>query len=296
MTADRVYDTFYADVSGRADALIKKQFAHLSRSEIKTILAAGKVSTRDSSGRKCTVNKGTLIPGGAEITLETDQHFSAHTPGKNNSPRFTVIFEDAHILAVNKPAGMHTVCNKISDTGTLVNEVYAYTGCCPENDNVRNCGSVNRLDFETSGIVLFAKTAESFQKLKDIYHSDNVIKKYAAVTGTHYPPGTTLTAMFERSKEIISADIIAETIKPAAFSENELKETFHLHSVTLSHGFRHQIRKTFADNADPVLGDVRFGGQNAPRLYLHAWQLTLPHPISGHMMELEAPLPWEMLN
>lgn len=229
-----------------------------------------------------------------------------------------ILFEDEFLIAVDKPAGIHTAPLKLKESGTLlalVIEKYPEVAGLPGWKAVEP-GLLHRLDQGTSGIVIVARTEPSFRALRRQFDSDKVGKIYsaacspAAETGgpgrrqqiesrfAAYGPGSKMVRVvlpagkkYRFSREA-SPDTYATETEIAARNGNVVLVRAHL-----TRGFRHQVRAHLAFLGFPIIGDPLYGVPVSPgfpeRMYLHASQISFLHPGSGRPLIIESPLPPE---
>lgn len=212
-----------------------------------------------------------------------------------------ILYEDNEIIAIDKPAGMvvHPAPGHFS--GTFVNALLHHCPYLPEGPDPKRPGIVHRLDRETSGVLLAAKTAKAHRALVESFASRKIKKTYLAVCvgtpkeGEHsFPIGRHPTkrkemAIVEGGKEAISS---VEVCKK--------DELLSLVKITPKTGRTHQIRVHLRHLKAPVLGDSLYGSTSMnerfeiARQFLHAYQLELSHPLSGEKLIFTAPLPKDM--
>jgi 23S rRNA pseudouridine1911/1915/1917 synthase len=244
-----------------------------------------------------------LVSAGETVTID----IAAAEPDCDNLPErgsISILYEDAGLLAVNKPSGMITHPSRAKNTGTLANFVAGYlletTGCgC--------CHAVNRLDRDTSGVVLFAKNSHMKARASDALAATDAEKEYLAlVHGTMDPPGGTIDKPIRRLREgdmlrVVSPDgqravTHYETVKTARIQG----QTVSLLHLRLETGRTHQIRVHMHDTGHPVLGDILYNTSESRAASeclgiasqaLHARRLSFTEPVSGARLELTAPLP-----
>lgn len=214
-----------------------------------------------------------------------------------------ILYEDACLLAVNKPAGMvvHPAVGNWS--GTFVNALLHHCQQLEVQDNVRP-GIVHRLDKETSGVLLAAKTTSAQQRLIALFASRSVYKEYLAVCVGN--PGTCeIDAPIGRHpvhRKLMT--VLQEGGRPALSRCQTLAfdGQLSLVSIVLVTGRTHQIRVHMKHRGTPVLGDPLYGSSAANQKYgkerqmLHAWRVRFAHPMTVETIELEAPLPPDMAD
>lgn len=210
-----------------------------------------------------------------------------------------IIYEDDHLLAVDKPAGLTTHPAPGHETGTLANALIDYIPGLAEVGDPARPGIVHRLDKETSGLLLVGKTQPAHRDLSAQFKKRTATKSYISlVQGSVYPPEGVIQAPigrhFTRRKEmaVVQGGRDAETRYKTVSSH----DGYTLLGVTPHTGRTHQIRVHLAAIGHPVVGDTTYG-KRSPRLrrhFLHAASLKFRHPSSGEEMELTAPLPEDL--
>lgn len=229
------------------------------------------------------------------IVLDFEEEYDNIVPLKSN---LNIIYEDNYLLVVNKPSNMpvHPSCNHFEDS--LSNIVKYYFDCIGLKRKIR---IVNRLDKDTSGIVIFAKNEYIQESLIQQMKNNTFKKEYLAI----------LNGILEKNSDIISA--------PIARKENSIIErcvNFETGDIAITHydliktinnkyslvhfvletGRTHQIRVHSAYIGHPILGDTLYGSSSnlINRQALHAQKVSFIHPITEKIMILEAPLPEDM--
>ena len=203
-----------------------------------------------------------------------------------------LLYEDEWLMAVNKPAGMVVHPTYRNWTGTLLNGLLARA---PEPR------IVTRLDKDTSGVVLVALTADVHKRIQDDAAAGRVTKEYLAIVcGTPAPPRGEIEAPLARSAADRRRVVVDEAGQHSRTRYEVLSAAGGLTLVRceLATGRTHQIRVHLASRGWPIAGDAVYGAPHdeVPRQALHAWRVTLPHPITRGILTLEAPLPPDMLG
>lgn len=273
----------------RLDKLLALRFPNYSRTYFQNLIDTGSVLVNGE-----IVKKRTLLEEGDEIEV-----FFQATPEASLTPEaipLEILYEDAHILAVNKPPGMVVHPAPGHWSGTFVNALLAHCQeLAPGADPLRP-GIVHRLDKETSGVLLAAKTLAAHQKLIEMFTERKMDKLYLAIC--HGRPPNMVVDMpigrhpVHRKEMAILPDgrqAITE-IQTAAFNERV--------SLVLAKpktGRTHQIRVHLKHLNAPVLGDPIYGTrEHHDRQLLHAYRLNFAHPITGDPMRIIAPIPADM--
>jgi 23S rRNA pseudouridine1911/1915/1917 synthase len=211
----------------------------------------------------------------------------------------TLAYEDPHLLVVDKPAGISVHPGAGRPSGTLANALVAYGargGELPERP-----GIVHRLDRDTSGLMVVARSEEAFLGLRRLVRRHEIEREYLAlVHGRPRSRKGTIEAPIGRDRRHPTRRSL-ETDKPhAAVTHFELRELFARHAllgVRLETGRTHQIRVHLAAINLPVAGDAVYGVAHdleLERQFLHACRLAFRHPVTGEEIELASPLPADL--
>ena len=204
-----------------------------------------------------------------------------------------ILYEDEHVCVCNKPSGMPTHPSFRHREDTLANALaFRY------RDVPYIFRAINRLDKETSGIVLTARTAFSAASLSAAMTRGDIKKKYLAiVSGTPPESGEIHTPIRRRDGSIILREVCEENDTGAEeahtlFSRIYTNGDFSILDITTLTGRTHQIRVHMASIGHPLLGDGLYGnGEGHPRTALHAYELTFPHPATQEPLTVKADVP-----
>jgi len=318
-----------AEAAGqRLDQFLAAQLEGVSRSRVQLLMTQGDVlvnGEREKASFK--------LRGGERIVLTGEPHPAPLKATPEDIP-LDVVFEDADLAVVNKPAGMmvHAGAGQNEDArnlGTLVNALlYRFKALSSTGGELRP-GIVHRLDKDTSGLIVVAKNDRAHAALGEMFASRHIKKTYIAL----------LQGALEREKGTINAGVSRDpmrrtrmTAKPndnarSAVSHYEVVRRlatrfgkFTLVRVRIETGRTHQIRVHMASIGHPVVGDTLYGGagqltdqvaaqaaqskaarrKSDPevlrlgRNFLHSAKLEFVHPVTGKQLQLEAPLPKEL--
>lgn len=227
-----------------------------------------------------------------------------------------IIFEDSAILVVNKPAGLIVNTSQTSGDVTLQNLVAATIVEDPkdvtdeETDFRLRKGIVHRLDKDTSGVLLIAKTEDAFTKIQEQFKAREVEKEYLALAiGPIADDVFEINAPLKRNPRLRFKYAVVADGKDAMTRFEKIKELeidsdkLTLLKVSPKTGRTHQIRVHLAAFGHPIVGDVIYSSKKqlerwSPffvRMMLHAHKITFTHPVSGERVTLEAPLPKEFV-
>jgi 23S rRNA pseudouridine1911/1915/1917 synthase len=260
-----------------------------SRSTAERLLAAGSVRV-DGSPRP----KSHRLEGGEELEVE----LPAEAP-KTLEPEevdFRVAYEDEHLLVVDKPAGVVVHPGAGHGSGTLVHGLVGRAGGGEED----RPGIVHRLDRDTSGLLVVARSEEAHARLQDLVQRRAVERHYLAlVRGRPRSWRGRIEAPIGRDRdEPTRQSLDTDTPREAVthFEVAELLGGNALLNVQLETGRTHQIRVHLAAVDLPVIGDPVYGvpDQDLGRQFLHANRLAFDHPFTGERIDVESPLPPEL--
>tara|TARA_R110002096_G_scaffold371455_14_gene564907 strand:+ start:13561 stop:14493 length:933 start_codon:yes stop_codon:yes gene_type:complete len=280
----------------RLDQYLVKKLPEISRSRLQSLIRGGHVLVNDQAVKpKLSVEPGDRI----EISFPPPEN-SGITP---EEIPLDILFEDDDLIAINKAEGMVVHPAAGNPGGTLVNALLHH---CKGNlsgiGGVERPGIVHRLDKDTSGCIIVAKNDIAHNSLSSSFAERTVKKQYiCVVTGKVRKPSGRIENFIGRNPgNRQKMAIVDERHGRVAITEwttiheGEDFSTIRCHILT---GRTHQIRVHMAYElghailGDPIYGKRTLQREDSTRLMLHAWQLTIQHPISGQPLELEAPLP-----
>ncbi len=216
-----------------------------------------------------------------------------------SQPKLEVIYEDNHLLAVLKPAGLATMGLR-DGRPTLLTAAKDYIKQRYQKPGNVFLGVVSRLDAPVTGVVLLARTSKSARRLTEQFRKRSVDKTYwAIVEGIVDPVEAECSDWIGPDKRHRRMWIVGPSVpggKQARLKYRRL-DTLKKHTsfleIQLHTGRKHQIRLQLADREHPVLGDRKYGSHRPwpVGIALHARRLEIVHPVKGTPLELEAPLP-----
>lgn len=247
---------------------------------------------------------GRPAAAGDRIVLKFDPHQRYHPlPRPARNPGFDIVFEDRHLLVVNKPAALLTVPTQRGETNTLLDRVSQYVRHSLQGKS-RQAYTCHRLDRGVSGLLVLAKSAAIAQQIRDQFALSKPEREYAAiVAGLMEQTAGTYESLLATDKNLTRFSTEDEEVGQLAITHYRVANPLAgatLVQVWLETGRRNQIRVHFAEAGHPVLGDPRYRPEEAThrqwpykRLALHARLLGLMHPVSGQPLRFESPLPAE---
>lgn len=300
MSCEKQIATVPDDLAGlRLDQALAQMFPHYSRSRLKEWLLSGAILVDGNSRRPRDA-----VRGGEVIEFEPQPQ-----PEVRAEPEpitLEVAYEDEHLLVVDKPAGLVVHPGAGNPGGTLMNGLLHHA---PQLEAVPRAGIIHRIDKDTTGLLLIAKTLPSHTALTRQLAERSIAREYLAVCVGVLTGGGTIAEPIARHPVDRKRMSVQQTGKPAV-THFRVLERFRAHSyvsVKLETGRTHQIRVHFAWRRNPLVGDPVYGGRLAlpsgasealidalrgfRRQALHAARLAFAHPVSGETLSIEAPLP-----
>ena len=236
-----------------------------------------------------------ILHTGDVLTVESGDHRPPKTEVTPGNWPLPIVWEDGHLLVVNKPAGMTAhASNFLPDTPTVAGALAWTRG----TDFVFH--SVNRLDKGTTGLMVVAKSGYIHDLLRRALHSGRFFREYRAVcVGCPEPPSGMIDAPIGRDE----TSTIARTVRSDGQRAVSRYETLATHEglalvkLLPETGRTHQLRVHMAHIGHPLAGDWLYGTEDPaliPRPALHSYALTMTHPVTGEVLRLTAPLPEDM--
>lgn len=279
--------------SARLDVLVAREL-DLSRTQAATLIAGGAVEV---DGRRERASYKAAVGEHVTVNVTTPEARSV-APEQID---LSISYEDDHLLVVDKPAGMVVHPAPGNWSGTLVNALLGRAGRTTAGETER-AGLVHRLDKETSGLLLVAKTERAHRRLAAALAARRISRRYAVMIWGHLKvEELTIEQPLARSPRdrkrmaVVSTGRPARTdlVRLARFGVGDFLRA-HLHT-----GRTHQIRVHLASIGHPVMGDDTYGGGGARKLvalpprrhFLHAAWLRFHHPETGELLDIRSPLP-----
>lgn len=289
----------------RLDQVIAELFPDYSRSRLKEWLLAEKVTV---DGEVITKAR-TKVAGGEQITVQAELEVEVHHQGEDIP--LNIVYEDDDIIVINKPADLVVHPGAGNQSGTILNALLHHF---PDIETVPRAGIVHRLDKDTTGLMVVAKTVPAQTQLVADLQERYITREYEAVClgrltagGTvdkpigRHPTKRTCMAVNEFGRESVTHYRVIE----------KFREHTHIR-LRLETGRTHQIRVHMSHIRHPLVGDYQYGGRvktpkgaseqflstirGFKRQALHAAMLRFHHPINGEEMTFEAPLPEDFVG
>ncbi len=283
----------------RLDRALAAALPGMSRTRAQAAIESGRVTVDGRSAKaSLSLEEGMRII--VEMEPATVSHVGAAREETTTSIQLDVVYEDPHVLVVNKPAGLVVHPAPGHPSGTLVDALLAHVPDLDTGENPTRPGIVHRLDKDTSGLIVIAKDAASHEALSHQMREHTTIKRYLALVEGQMPiPEGVIEAPIGRDprrRQRMALVSVAGGGREARTRFRVLRTGSgrSLLEVQLETGRTHQIRVHLAAVHHPIVGDPVYGRQQPPmppRQFLHAAHLEFAHPITGEWLAFDAPLP-----
>ncbi|GAA5071139.1 23S rRNA pseudouridine(1911/1915/1917) synthase RluD [Lysobacter panacisoli] len=286
----------------RFDAVLAELFPDFSRSRLAAWIKSGDARL---DGRE--VRPRDPVRGGETVTLNAALEVQTHSEPEDIA--LDVLYEDEHVFVINKPAGLVVHPGAGNPAGTLVNALLHRD---PSLNTLPRAGIVHRLDKDTSGVMVVARTLPAHTALIEQLSSREVHRQYLAVVVGALVSGGTADAPIDRHPRDRIRMAVREDGRDAV-THYRLRERFRAHTLLecrLETGRTHQIRVHMAHLKHPIIGDPLYGGplklprgataelietlRGFRRQALHAETLEFAHPVTGEPVRCTAPVPQDL--
>jgi 23S rRNA pseudouridine1911/1915/1917 synthase len=258
-----------------------------SRSAAERVLASALVDGRSRP-------KSYRLEGGEEVSFEPPE--APRSTLEPESMELRIAYEDAHLLVVDKPAGLVVHPAPGQPTGTLVHGLLALE--VEGGEEPERPGIVHRLDRDTSGLLVVARSQEAHRRLQELVRERAVEREYLAlVVGRPRSRAGRIEAPIGRDRHDPTRQSLDTDTPRDAVTHFEIVEQLERHALlraSLETGRTHQIRVHLEAIGLPVAGDPTYGRPaelGLARQFLHAARLAFPHPVTGERVEERSPLP-----
>ena len=288
----------------RFDAVLAELFPDFSRSRLAAWIKSGDARL---DGRE--VRPRDPVRGGETVTLNVQLDVQTHSEPEDIA--LDVLYEDEHVFVINKPAGLVVHPGAGNPAGTLVNALLHRD---PSLNVLPRAGIVHRLDKDTSGVMVVARTLQAHTALIEQLSSREVHRQYLAVVVGSLVSGGTANAPIDRHPRDRIRMAVREDGRDAV-THYRLRERFRAHTLLecrLETGRTHQIRVHMAHLKHPIVGDPLYGGplklprgatedliatlRGFKRQALHAETLEFAHPVTGEPVRCTAPVPDDLIQ
>jgi 23S rRNA pseudouridine1911/1915/1917 synthase len=284
-----------SDASKRLDHFLQEQLPQYSRSRLQSWIKAGRVTVDDDP-----VKASHVLHGGENVEVHPAE-LRALKATPEDIP-VEVLYEDDAVLAINKPAGLVVHAGAGNHEGTLVNRLVHHFQSLSKVGGDLRPGIVHRLDKDTSGVLLVARTDAAHRTLAAQFSGRTVEKTYLAlVHGSVRDETGRVTKPIARdpNRRTRMTCGLVDSGREALTTYRVLRrfERFTYLEVRIGTGRTHQIRVHLASLGHPVAGDHLYGApkqSTVPRIFLHAWRIAFTSPATGEGVSVEAPLPSDL--
>jgi 23S rRNA pseudouridine1911/1915/1917 synthase len=278
-----------ADRGNRLDAFLHQRLPEYSRSRLQSWIREGRVQVNGFPGKPSTILRGT-----EEIGVEP-AHLAALKATAEDIP-LAVLYEDAGVVAIDKPAGMVVHAGAGVHAGTVVNALlHRFSRLSSVGGDLRP-GIVHRLDRFTTGVLLVAKTDAAHRDLAAQFQSRRIEKVYLALVEGNLSGSGNIQKPIARDPRNRARMTARLSTGRSAVTDWKVLENFPgftLLQIRIGTGRTHQIRAHMAALGHPVAGDRLYGANASPwnRYFLHAHRLGFRSPATGEQVTVESPLP-----
>jgi 23S rRNA pseudouridine1911/1915/1917 synthase len=280
-----------ANAGERLDHYLQARLLGYSRARLQAWIKDGLVSVNGARAKPSTT-----LRGGEEIAVSP-----ADLPPLRAEPEdapIEILYEDASVIALNKPSGLVVHAGAGTHSGTLVNRLVHHFQSLSKVGGEQRPGIVHRLDRGTSGVLLVARTDTAHRALAAQFSGRTTEKTYLALvegrvnadSGRIIKPitrdpahRTRMTARLDHGRDALTDYRVLKRFEKFTYLE-----------VRIGTGRTHQIRAHLASLKHPVAGDKLYGAQAADRIFLHAWRIRFDSPATGERITVEAPLPEDL--
>lgn len=289
---------------GRLDSILADQILYLSRSRLQKLILEGQVKVND---RPCT-DKKTQVKRADWIEITIPPTEPMQLPAEDIP--LEILYEDSSLIVINKPAGMVVHPAPGHSSGTLVNALLFHCAAkgetLPGINGVQRPGIVHRLDKDTTGAIVVAKTEQALHHLQAQFKTKTARRSYRGIVyGSPKTDSGTVNAPIgrhptERQKQAIVPEESGGRSAITHWKVQERLGYFTSLEYELETGRTHQIRVHTTHIGYPIVGDPLYGaGKNLVKVNLtgqalHAWRLRLLHPVTETWLETIAPIPKSM--
>ncbi|WNC67619.1 23S rRNA pseudouridine(1911/1915/1917) synthase RluD [Thalassotalea nanhaiensis] len=289
----------------RLDQTIAQMFPDYSRSRLKDWILDGSVQVNGEVITKARVK----MAGGETITLNAELETEVHHEAQ--AIKLDIVYEDDDIIVINKPAGLVVHPGAGNPDGTVLNALLHH---CPGQELLPRAGIVHRLDKDTTGLMVVAKTIAAQTNLVEALQAREITREYEAIANGIMTAGGIVDEPIGRHSTKRTHMAVTISGRPSV-THYRVMEKYRLHTrlrLRLETGRTHQIRVHMSFIGHPLVGDPVYGGRPRPpkaassefldelrgfkRQALHATMLSLYHPINGELMTWHAEIPEDMVK
>jgi 23S rRNA pseudouridine1911/1915/1917 synthase len=298
LSAPLTFEVAPIESGRRLDVVLVARVEGMSRARARKLAAEGKIQVNGYPARK-----GRTVSAGDCVSLTEVPPSPGFSALPDTSMPLEVLYEDAHVVVINKPPGIPTHPLRPDEIGTAASALVAhYPEMAGVGYTVREPGILHRLDIGTSGALLAARDDASFEALRDTLRRGHIDKRYLALCAGVVDAPAVIEAPIDRhpsDRRRVRAHPKGDAPLSARHARTEVVSAKHRGRLSLvvaraRTGARHQLRAHLSFIGHPLAGDALYGGPVVPGLshhFLHAESLSFAHPVGGSQIVVEAPLP-----
>ena len=280
--------------AGKRIDLVVGEALGLSRARVKSLFEDGHVRINNHKAKK-----GLMVAAGDALEIDVPDAQASSAAMADTTLELRVLHEDAALVFVDKAPGVASQPLQPGEHGTIANALVAkYPEMSVVGDDPREAGLCHRLDIETSGVLLAARTREAWEKMRAAFSEDrSVEKKYLALVKGPLADDGVIDVPLAHAGDHMVAGVSDGRPAITEFSVRARRGSWALVDVKLITGVLHQVRAHLAAVGAPIVGDTLYGGPPEPglsRFFLHAVSLGVRHPTTGDFLRVESPLPADL--
>jgi 23S rRNA pseudouridine1911/1915/1917 synthase len=284
---------FTGDAGKRLDHFLQEHLPQFSRSRLQSWIKEGRVLVNGSAAKASL-----MLHGGEDVQVSPADEVPL-LAAPEDLP-LEILYQDAAVIAINKPAGLVVHAGAGAESGTLVNRLVHHFAALSQVGGDLRPGIVHRLDKGTSGVLLVARNDAAHRALAAQFAGRTVEKTYLALVHgkVRDEQGRVITPVARDPIRRIRMTTKLATGRSALTEYRVLRrfEKFTYLEVRIGTGRTHQIRVHLSSIGHPVAGDKLYGAPPAARIFLHAWRIVFTSPATDRRVTVEAPLPAELTD
>lgn len=280
--------------AGKRIDLVVGEALGLSRARVKSLFEDGAVRINHKKAKK-----GLMVALGDALEIDVPEAQASTAAVADTTLALQVLHADDALVFVDKPAGVPSQPLQPGEQGTVANALIAkFPEMSTVGDDPREAGLCHRLDVETSGVILAARTREAWEKMRAAFSEERAVeKKYLALVKGPLADQGVIDVPLSHSGDHVVPGLVEGRPAITEFSVRARRGSYALVDVKLVTGVLHQVRAHLAAVGAPIVGDTLYGGPEEPgltRFFLHAVSLGVRHPTTGDFLRVESPLPPEL--
>ena len=280
--------------AGKRIDLVVGEALGLSRARVKSLFEDGAVRINHKKAKK-----GLMVAMGDALEIDVPEAQASTAAQADTTLALTVLHEDDALVFIDKPSGVPTQPLQPGEQGTVANALIAkYPEMSAVGDDPREAGLCHRLDIETSGVLLAARTRGAWEQMRAAFSEDRAVeKKYLALVKGPLADEGVIDVPLGHAGDHVVPGLVEGRPAITEFSVRARRGSYALVDVKLVTGVLHQVRAHLAAVGAPIVGDTLYGGAAEPglsRFFLHAVSLGVRHPTTGDFLRVESPLPADL--